>query len=148
MRKLQPHSGAGLKKLRLRADGGARGNPGPAAIGVVIEDEDGKRLRAFHRYIGRATNNQAEYQALIDGLKAIEECKPDGLDVFLDSKLVVEQVNGRWRVKEPELQELHRQVLELLQHFGDTYSVKHVDRSQNKGADKLVNMALDERGKG
>ena len=89
------------------------------------------RLRTFHRYIGRATNNQAEYQALIDGLKAIEDWKPDGLDVFLDSKLVVEQVNGRWRVKEPELQELHRQALELLHHFGDSYSVKHVDRSQN-----------------
>jgi len=113
----------------------------------VIEDEDGMRLRTFHRYIGRATNNVAEYQALIDGLKAIVEWKPDRLDVLLDSKLVVEQVNGRWKVKEPDLKELHRQVVDLLQQFPD-FSVKHVERAQNKGADKLVNMALDERGKG
>jgi len=112
---------------------------------VVIEDEDGMRLRTFHRYIGAATNNQAEYHALIDGLKAIADWKPDNLDVYLDSKLVVEQVNGKWKVKEPELKELHRQAVELLKPYGDRVSVRHVDRSQNKGADKLVNMALDER---
>lgn len=128
----------------MRADGGARGNPGPAAIGVVIEDEDGMRLRTFHRYIGAATNNQAEYHALIDGLKAMADWKPDKLDVYLDSKLVVEQVNGKWKVKEPDLKELHRQAIELLKPYGDKVSVRHVDRSQNKGADKLVNMALDE----
>lgn len=105
------------------------------------------RLRTFHRFIGHATNNQAEYQALIDGLKAVLDWKPDKLEVFLDSKLVVEQVKGKWRVKEPELKELHRQVLELLREFGDRFSVQHVERAQNKGADKLVNMALDERGK-
>jgi ribonuclease HI len=112
---------------------------------VVIENEDGMRLRTFHRYIGAATNNQAEYHALIDGLKAIADWKPDNLDVYLDSKLVVEQVNGKWKVKEPELKELHRQAVELLKPYGDRVSVRHVDRSQNKGADKLVNMALDER---
>ena len=145
LRELRPHPGPGLKTLRLRADGGARGNPGPAAIGVLIEDEDGTRLRTFHRYIGGATNNQAEYHALIDGLKAIADWKPDTLEVYLDSKLVVEQVNGKWRVKEPGLKELHEQALELLKPYGDRVSVRHVDRSQNKGADKLVNMALDER---
>ena len=106
------------------------------------------RLRAFHRFIGHATNNVAEYQALIDGLKAIAEWKPDRLEVLLDSKLVVEQVNGRWKVKEPDLKELHRKVLELLKPFGETVTVHHVERAQNKGADKLVNMALDARGKG
>ena len=106
------------------------------------------RLRTFNRFIGRATNNQAEYQALIDGLKAIAEWKPDRLEVLLDSKLVVEQVNGRWKVKEPELKELHAKVLELLKQFENRFTIHHVDRSQNKGADKLVNMALDERGKG
>lgn len=111
----------------------------------MIEDEDGTRLRTFHRYIGGATNNQAEYHALIDGLKAIADWKPDTLEVYLDSKLVVEQVNGKWRVKEPGLKELHEQALELLKPYGDRVSVRHVDRSQNKGADKLVNMALDER---
>lgn len=103
------------------------------------------RLRTFHRFIGAATNNQAEYHALIDGLKAVADWKPDKLDVYLDSKLVVEQMNGKWRVKEPELKELHRQAIELLKPFGDRVSIRHVDRSQNKGADKLVNMALDER---
>jgi len=100
-------------------------------------------LRTFHRYIGSATNNHAEYLALIDGLKAIADWKPDNLQVFLDSKLVVEQVNGKWKVKEPGLKELHKQAVELLKPYGDRVSVRHVDRSQNKGADKLVNMALD-----
>ena len=103
------------------------------------------RLRTFHRYVGEATNNQAEYQALIDGLKAVIGWKPDRLEVYLDSKLVVEQVNGRWKVKEPELKELHRQATELLRPFGDRVTVIHVDREENRGADKLVNMALDER---
>jgi len=111
----------------------------------VIEDEHGMRLRTFHRFLGIATNNQAEYHALIDGLKAIADWKPDQLEVYLDSKLVVEQVNGKWKVKEPELKELHRHATELLKAFGDRVTVRHVDRSQNKGADKLVNMALDER---
>ena len=145
MRELRTHPGAGLTTLRLRADGGARGNPGPAAVGVVIEDDQGLRLRTFHRYLGEKTNNQAEYQALIDGLRAIADWKPDRLEVFLDSKLVVEQVNGAWKVKEPELKELHLQATELLKQFGDRVTVKHVKREENRGADKLVNMALDER---
>jgi len=111
----------------------------------VIEDDQGLRLRTFHRYLGEKTNNQAEYLALIDGLKAIADWKPDQLEVFLDSKLVVEQVNGAWKVKEPELKELHKQATELLQQFGDRVTVKHVGREENRGADKLVNMALDER---
>ena len=131
--------------MRLRADGGARGNPGPAALGVVIEDDQGLRLRTFHRYLGEKTNNQAEYQALIDGLKAVADWKPDRLEVFLDSKLVVEQVNGTWKVKEPELKELHKQATELLKQFGDRVTISHVGREENRGADKLVNMALDER---
>jgi ribonuclease HI len=145
LRKLRPNPGARLTTLRLRADGGARGNPGPAALGVVIEDDQGMRLRTFHRYLGEATNNQAEYLALIDGLKAVADWKPDRLEVYLDSKLVVEQVNGKWRVKEPELKELHKQATELLQQFGDRVTVSHVGREENRGADKLVNMALDER---
>jgi ribonuclease HI len=145
LRELRPHPGARLTTLRLRADGGARGNPGPAAVGVVIEDDQGLRLRTFHRYLGEKTNNQAEYLALIDGLKAIADWKPDRLEVFLDSKLVVEQVNGAWKVKEPELKELHLQATELLKQFGDRVTVKHVGREENRGADKLVNMALDER---
>jgi ribonuclease HI len=114
-------------------------------LGVVIEDDQGIRLRTFHRYLGPATNNQAEYQALIDGLKAVMDWKPDRLEVYLDSKLVVEQVNGKWRVKEPELKELHKQATELLKQFGDSVTVSHVAREENRGADKLVNLALDEK---
>ena len=145
MRELRPDPGDRLKTLRLRADGGARGNPGPAALGVVIEDENGMRLRTFHRWLGRQTNNQAEYQALIEGLKAVADWKPDRLEVYLDSKLVVEQVSGRWKVKEPELKQLHAQAVELLKPYGDNVSIQHVGRAENQVADKLVNMALDER---
>jgi len=105
------------------------------------------KLRTFHRFIGHKTNNQAEYEALIDGLKAVAEWKPDRLEILIDSKLVVEQVNGKWKVKEPELQALHRRAVELLGQFAD-FKVQHVERAQNKAADKLVNMALDARGKG
>src|SRR5437762_11896389 len=86
VRELRPDPGDGLKTLRLRVDGGARGNPGPAALGVLIEDDQGTRLRAFHRWLGKATNNQAEYQALIEGLKAVAAWKPDRLEVYLESR--------------------------------------------------------------
>ena len=124
-------------------DGAARGNPGPAALGVVIEDDKGVRLRGLHRYIGTATNNQAEYQALIEGLKAALEWKPDRLEVYLDSKLVVEQINGGYRVKKPELQPLHSRAKELLEAFGEVV-VAHVERKRNRGADALANRSLDE----
>ncbi|MGH7488460.1 MAG: ribonuclease HI family protein, partial [bacterium] len=102
----------------------------------------GTKLRTFHRFIGIRTNNEAEYQALIDGLKAVAEWKPDRLEIYLDSKLVVEQVNGTYRVKKAELQPLYTEVKHLLGGFGEV-EVKHVERENNKGADKLANMALD-----
>ena len=144
MRALRPNPGAGLKTLRLRTDGASRGNPGLAAVGVVIEDDKGNRLRTFHRFIGTATNNEAEYQALIDGLKAVAEWKPDRLEVYLDSKLVVEQMNGSFRVKKPELQPLYKAAKELLGAFEEV-EIKHVERENNRGADKLANLALDAR---
>ena len=143
MRELWPHPGARLTKvLRLFTDGAARGNPGPAGLGVVIEDDKGMRLRGLHRYIGKATNNEAEYQALIEGLKAAAEWNPDRLEVYLDSKLVVEQVNGGYRVRKPELQPLYGQVKHLLGGFDDVV-ISHVEREKNRGADALANMAID-----
>jgi ribonuclease HI len=109
---------------------------------VVIEDDQGNKLRTFHRYIGVATNNEAEYRALIDGLKAAADWKPDRLEIYLDSKLVVEQVNGAYRVKKAELLPLYNEVKALLGGFDDV-EIKHVERENNKGADKLANMALD-----
>lgn len=108
----------------------------------MIEDDQGMRLRGLHRWLGRMTNNEAEYHALIEGLKAVREWKPDRLEVYLDSKLVVEQVNGRWRIKAPELQPLHRRATELLEEFSD-HKVEHVEREKNRGADHLANLAID-----
>jgi ribonuclease HI len=108
----------------------------------VIEDEHGMRLRGLHRFLGIATNNEAEYEALIEGLKAVSEWKPDRLEVFLDSKLVVEQVNGRWKVKEARLQPLQAKAKELMAAFPEV-EIKHVARESNKGADALANMAMD-----
>ena len=108
----------------------------------MIEDENGMRLRGLHRFLGKATNNEAEYEALIEGLRAVSEWKPDRLEIFLDSKLVVEQVNGRWKVKEARLQSLLAKAKELLAGFPD-YEIKHVERERNKGADALANMAMD-----
>jgi len=100
------------------------------------------RLRGLHRYLGVMTNNVAEYHALIEGLKAVESWKPDRLEVYLDSKLVVEQVKGNYRVKSPELQALIRQVMDLKGRFAEI-EFKHVEREKNRGADALANMALD-----
>ena len=99
-------------------------------------------MRTFHRFIGTATNNEAEYQALIDGLKAVREWKPDRLEIYLDSKLVVEQIKGTYRVKKAELQPLYKEATQLLGAFGEV-EIKHVERESNRGADKLANLALD-----
>ncbi len=112
-------------------------------MGVVIEDDQGKRLRGLHRYIGTATNNEAEYRALIEGLVAVVEWKPDRLEVYLDSNLVVEQLKGGYKVKKAELQPLHRRAKDLLDGFGEVV-IAHVGRERNKGADALANLALDE----
>ena len=109
----------------------------------MIEDEQGMRLQARHKWLGTMTNNQAEYQALIEGIKAAREWKPDRLEIYLDSNLVVEQVKGTYRIKDAGLQKLHAEVNRLL---GDmSYEIKHVAREQNRGADHLANMAIDEK---
>lgn len=101
------------------------------------------RLRGLHRFLGIATNNEAEYEALIEGLKAAAEWKPDRLEVFLDSKLVVEQMNGGYRVKKPELKPRLDRAKELLGGLGEVV-IAHVDRERNKAADALANLAIDE----
>ncbi|HYM67033.1 MAG TPA: ribonuclease HI family protein [Patescibacteria group bacterium] len=131
------------KVLRLYTDGAARGNPGAAGAGIVIEDDQGMRLRGLHRWLGHKTNNEAEYLALIDGLRAVAEWRPDRLEIYLDSKLVVEQVRGAYRVKKAELQSLHKQAMELIRDFPE-WEIGHVEREKNKGADALANMAIDE----
>jgi ribonuclease HI len=110
---------------------------------VVIEDDQGMRLRGLHRWLGVTTNNEAEYHALIEGLKAVADWKPDRLELYLDSKLVVEQVSGRYKIKKPQLQALCRRATELMSTF-DEVVVSHVEREKNKGADALANKAIDE----
>lgn len=132
-----------MRVLKLFTDGAARGNPGPAGLGLVIEDEEGMRLWGGCRYIGTATNNQAEYLALIEGLGKAAEWSPDRLEVHLDSELVAEQLAGRYRVRSPQLRPLHRRALELMGKF-PAVVVKQVPREQNRGADALANRAIDE----
>ena len=129
--------------LRLYTDGGSRGNPGPAGLGMVIEDDRGTRLWGGHRFIGTATNNKAEYLALIDGLRKAAEWKPDALEVYMDSELVVNQLGGRYKVRHADLQPLHRQAVGLLRTF-PRFRVSHVPRERNRGADALANRAIDE----
>jgi len=130
-----------MKTLRLYTDGAARFNPGPAAVGVVIKDEQGNTVDELGRPIGTATNNVAEYRALIEGLKAAAKWKPDRLEISLDSKLVVEQIKGSYKVKKPELKPLYDEAKKLLEGFA--YEIEHVERESNSRADELANLALD-----
>jgi ribonuclease HI len=131
------------RRLRLHTDGAARGNPGPAGLGMVIEDGDGLRLWGGCSYAGERTNNQAEYLALLAGLRKATEWSPDRLDVYLDSELVVEQLAGRYRIRNAELRQLAIQAQRLLAGF-PRVSVSHVPRERNRGADGLANQAIDE----
>jgi probable phosphoglycerate mutase len=129
-------------KARLFTDGGARGNPGPAAYGYVLEAEDGTVLAAKGERIGVATNNVAEYRALIAGLdKALELAVPE-VEVVSDSELLVKQMNGEYRVKNAALQDLSLQASRLARQIGKV-SYTAVRREHNELADRLVNEALD-----
>ncbi|MBN2150164.1 MAG: ribonuclease HI family protein [Candidatus Lokiarchaeota archaeon] len=136
---------AGQKTFKLHTDGGSRGNPGPAAIGIVLQDPDGHVVKEFKRYIGKATNNQAEYEALIEGLKLASLYWKGPLECFTDSELLVRQVNGEYDVKNKELKIAHAAVEKLAKHF-PSVSFTHVRRTDKLQpiADKLVNEALDE----
>ncbi|HMR55528.1 MAG TPA: ribonuclease HI family protein [Candidatus Doudnabacteria bacterium] len=131
------------KKLFLSTDGGARGNPGPAALGFVITDESGAVVVERGRYLGETTNNVAEYSALIDGLTAALELGATEMVIKMDSELIVKQMSGEYKIKQPHLQELAKQVRALLAQF-TTYRFEHVLREFNKAADAQVNIAIDE----
>jgi ribonuclease HI len=131
-------------KLHIYTDGGARGNPGPAATGIVIKDEAGITVSAFGEYLGKQTNNYAEYMAIISGLKKAKELGATEVDCVADSKLVVEQLNRRWKVKEPTLQKLFIEAWNLMQQF-KRVRISHVLRHKNKEADAEVNKILDNK---
>lgn len=127
----------------LRTDGGSRGNPGPAGAGFVIEN-GGQVICSGGRYLGSQTNNVAEYEALIWGLENALALGFSTVSVFADSELLVKQINGKYRVKSPQLKPLFLRALELLRHFG-TFEVTHVYREQNALADEMANQAMDAR---
>jgi ribonuclease HI len=129
-------------KLVVNVDGGARGNPGPAAIAAVIQDGGGEVLAEHGEHIGRATNNVAEYRALLLGIERAAALGGTELELVGDSELVVKQVKGEYKVKDATMRELHGQVREALRDF-DAWSIRHVRREQNAEADRLVNEALD-----
>jgi ribonuclease HI len=130
------------ERLRVHVDGGARGNPGPAAIAAVVSDADGAVLEERGERIGEATNNVAEYRALLLGIERARELGASGLELVGDSELVVRQVRGEYKVKDAGLKPLHARVMQALEGF-EEWSISHVRREQNAEADRLVNEVLD-----
>ena len=131
-----------MPRLTVNVDGGARGNPGPAAVGVVVRDADGEVLEERGERIGRATNNVAEYRALLLGIERAAALGADELDLVGDSELVVKQMKGQYKVKDETMRELNAEVKAALRGF-ESWSIRHVRRAQNADADRLVNKALD-----
>lgn len=139
----EPASSAAARGVvTANVDGGARGNPGPAAYGIVLRDAGGAPLLEAGKCIGRATNNVAEYYGLIAALDAARERGVTRLRVESDSELLVRQMEGRYRVKSPDLKPLHERALKLSRGF-EFFEVGHVPREKNREADRLVNEALD-----
>ncbi len=129
-------------KLVVHVDGGARGNPGPAAAGAVVSTADGEVLTDAAEAIGVATNNVAEYRGLLLGLRLARELGASEVEVVSDSELVAKQVNGVYKVKHADMKPLHAEAMKALAEF-DRWSVRSVPRAQNAEADALVNQALD-----
>jgi len=143
---LEPHDGPPAHYLVAHSDGGARGNPGPAGFGVVIKDESGKKVATLSEYLGHQTNNFAEYQGLIAALEYALEHGPKALKVISDSELLVRQIKGIYKVKNPTLQDLHARAKELIRQL-EWFSIGHALREHNQEADRLANEAMD-RGMG
>ncbi|HMT05121.1 MAG: ribonuclease HI family protein [Solirubrobacterales bacterium] len=129
-------------KLIVNVDGGARGNPGPAAIGIVVRDGEENVLQDLGETIGEATNNVAEYKALVRGIQMARDMGGDELEIRGDSELVVKQMLGQYKVKHPDMKPLHAEAKEALASVR-SWSISHVRREQNAEADALVNQALD-----
>lgn len=138
-------------QLNIFTDGGARGNPGPAAIGVVVKNQHGEKLTSFGQFIGRATNNVAEYQAVIAALKWLinnpqisQSIKPP-INFYLDSKLVVNQLNGRFKIKDLKLKNLIIEIRNLEDKISPKIFYEFIPRTKNHQADFLVNQILDQK---
>ena len=130
-----------LKKVVIHSDGVSRGNPGPAAIGAIIRDERGRLLASISQPIGRATNNQAEYRAIIAALEKVLALGARQVELNSDSELMVRQIKGQYRVRKEALRPLYQRVKELQSRL-EGFTIKHIPRQQNREADKLANAAL------
>jgi len=128
--------------LIAHSDGGARGNPGPAGYGVVIQDQSGRKVAQLSEYLGHQTNNFAEYQGLIAALEYAIERGPKALKLISDSELLVRQIKGIYKVKNPTLKDLHGRAQELIAQL-DWFSIGHALREHNTEADRLANQAMD-----
>lgn len=145
-----------MDKLFINTDGGSRGNPGPAAIGIVFFDQNNTELYACCEFIGTATNNEAEYRAIIKALRILSKsdwfAQNNSADKTivcrLDSQLVVEQINGNYKVKQDHLAQFITEIKEIIGHFNFKLSFTHIRREENKRADQMVNQALDKELKG
>ncbi|MDD2891499.1 MAG: ribonuclease HI family protein [Candidatus Gracilibacteria bacterium] len=131
-------------KLLIYTDGGARFNPGPAGIGVFITDENGKPLERRHKYLGIATNNQAEYQGALHGIRRGIELGATEIELRMDSNLVIEQLSGNFKIKNPELKVIFGEIQDLLRNWNGKIEYIHIRREFNKEADRLSNVAMDE----
>ena len=129
-------------KVVINVDGGSRGNPGPAGIAAVATDASGETLAERSETIGNATNNVAEYRALLLGIELAKELEADEVEFVGDSLLIVEQVRGKWKVKQDHLRPLHTKVKDALRDL-PSWSIRHVKRDENTRADELLNEALD-----
>jgi len=135
-----------MSKIFINTDGGSRGNPGMAGVGVSVSDEQGEILHEECRFLGVRTNNEAEYQAVIDSLEWLlkSELKPTVITWRLDSMLVVEQLNRHWKIKEARLQELANTCWKLLAQVKANCSFTYIPRAENARADSLANQAMDQ----
>lgn len=131
-----------IKKIEMFIDGAARGNPGPAGLGVVIKDTEKKTIKEFYKYIGNATNNVAEYNALVYGLQEALMLGAEEVILNLDSELVAQQLKGEFRVKDAKIKSLFDQAIHLLNGF-KKFDIIHISRDKNKEADKLANKAIN-----
>lgn len=135
--------GQKMSELTIHTDGASRGNPGVSGAGALIEDSSGKVLAEICKYLGdNCTNNQAEYSSLILALEEAIKLKATSIKIYADSELMVRQIKGEYRVKNPGIKPLFEEAMKLLKKIS-THTIEHIPREQNKRADKLANLAID-----
>lgn len=131
-----------MNRVIIYSDGAARGNPGPAGAGAILQGEDGHVIVEVCRYLGEMTNNQAEYNALLLALEEAQAIGAENLTIFADSELMVKQIMGEYRVKNEGIKPLFAKAQKLLRGFAG-YTIEHVPRDENRHADRLANLAID-----